>query len=248
MTFILQKAHLDKILFLDIETVSEKPHFGDLDHEYQKLWTKKATQLLKYQQEEVNHEDVDKMYKERAAIYAEFAKVVCITIGFLRFKGEKNELRIKSFYGKEEKEMLSEFGELIKLHFDQPSKFYICGHNVREFDVPFLGRRFLVNGLELPEIFNLIGKKPWESKHLLDTLEMWRFGDYKNYISLELLAKTLGVESPKVNMDGSQVGAAFWEEDRLEDIKNYCELDVATVANVFLRLNGSKAIDEVINT
>lgn len=241
MTFLLNKSKLDNILFLDIETVSANSTYDDLDAEWQKLWEKKAKQLLSYKNEEITEEKVRNLYENKAAIYAEFGKIICITVAYLKRKAEDEfEMRMKSFYGKDEHELLADFGRMIDKHFDRPTKYYICGHNIREFDVPYIGRRFLVNGLQLPELFNLIGKKPWESKHLLDTLEMWKFGDYKNYISLDLLAKLLSVPSPKLNMDGSMVGNAFWKENRLEDIKTYCELDVKTSVNVFLKLNGSE--------
>ncbi len=245
MTFLLQKSKLDNILFLDIETVSEKAKYDDLDEDFQKLWSKKAKTLLKYQNEEVTEEAIKTIYEEKAAIYSEFAKIVCISAGYLRKKKKDFEIRIKSFYGSDESKILKDFADLIDKHFDEPKKYFICGHNIKEFDVPFIGRRFLVNGIKLPDIFNLIGKKPWETKHLLDTLEMWKFGDYKSYISLDLLAKIMKVPSPKVNMDGSMVGKAYWEENRIEEIKDYCELDVVTSVNVFLRLNGNEVVEDV---
>ena len=246
MTFLIQKSKLDNILFLDIETVSQHATYSEMDSDFQKLWDKKAKNLLKFQKEEFSPDASARLYEEKAAIFAEFAKVVCITVAYLRKHKKEYEVRIKSFYGSDEKEVLKDFSSLINKHFDEPKKYFICGHNIKEFDVPFLGRRFLVNNIKLPDIFNLIGKKPWESKHLIDTLEMWKFGDYKNYVSLDLLAKVLGVSSPKVNMDGSMVGAAFWKEDKLEEIKDYCELDVITSVNVFLRLNGNDVVEEVI--
>lgn len=248
MTILLQKSKLDNILFLDIETVSEQKRYSELDEDFQRLWNKKAKTLLQRQDLEYSDEAAAALYTEKAAIYSEFSKVVCISVGYLKKEDKDFELRIKSFYGKNEKEVLERFTALIKKHFDDPKKYYISGHNIKEFDVPFLGRRCLVNNVKLPEMFNLVGKKPWESKHLIDTLEMWKFGDYKNYVSLDLLAKILGIPSPKVNMDGSMVGHAFWQEDRLEDIKDYCELDVVTSANVFLRLNGNKVVEKVIRS
>jgi predicted PolB exonuclease-like 3'-5' exonuclease len=246
MTFFIPKSKIDNILFLDIETVSQQSKYDDLDDDYQKLWDKKSKNLLKYQNLEFSKEASRDIYIEKAAIFAEFAKVVCISVGYIRKEGKDLELRIKSFYGDDEKEVLQSFSALLEKHFDHPNRYFICGHNIKEFDVPFMGRRYLTNGLNLPDMFNLIGKKPWETKHLIDTLEMWKFGDYKNYISLELLAKVLGVPSPKVDMDGSMVGHAFWKENRLEDIKNYCELDVVTSANVFLKLNGNVVVEKIV--
>lgn len=243
---MLQNSKLENVLFLDIETVSEKSTFSELDDDFKNLWTKKAKNINRYEQEEFTENTASELYETKAAIFAEYAKIVCISVGFLRKNKSGLELRIKSFYGNDEVEILESFRTMVDQHFDQPKKFYICGHNIKEFDVPFLGRRLIINNVKLPSIFNLVGKKPWESKHLLDTLEMWKFGDYKNYVSLDLLAKVMGVESPKVNLDGSKVGAAYWKEGRLEDIKDYCELDVVTSAKVFLRINGSDDVAKVV--
>ncbi|GLR17704.1 ribonuclease H-like domain-containing protein [Portibacter lacus] len=243
----ISKSKLDNILFLDIETVSEAPTFSALDEDFQKLWTKKAKNILKKQTEEMIESEISDCYHDRAAIFAEFAKIVCITVAYLRKDGDEYEMRIKSFYGDDEEDLLRDFAKILDKHFDNPNKYFLSGHNIKEFDIPFIGRRFLIHGLELPEMINLIGKKPWETKHLLDTLDMWKFGDYKNFISLDLLAKIMKVPSPKTIMDGSHVGNAYWVEKRLEDIKNYCELDVVTSVNVFLRLNGNDTVEKVVS-
>lgn len=246
MTFPLQRSKLNNILFLDIETVSSFASYEKLDKDFQKLWTKKASSLLKLSHKDLDAEAISSLYENKAAIYSEYAKIVCITVGYLKKKKEHYELRLKSFYDHDETKILNDFSSLIEKHFNDPKKDFFCGHNIKEFDIPFIGRRMLINGLKLPNMLNLVGKKPWETEHLLDTLQLWKFGDFKNYISLDLLAKILNVPSPKVNMDGSMVGEAYWKEGKLEEIKDYCELDVVTSVNVFLKLNGYDVIEEVV--
>ena len=153
-------------------------------------------------------------------------------------------LRIKSFYGHDEKEVLQSFAGILQKNFYDPNLHSLCGHNIREFDIPYLCRRLAVHGLELPPLLNLGGKKPWEVKYVADTLELWKFGDHKNFTSLDLLAFTLGIASPKESLDGSKVGACYWEENDLEKIKQYCERDVVTVAQVYLRLHNLPLLEE----
>jgi DNA polymerase elongation subunit (family B) len=227
--------NLSNILFLDIETVSENKVFDELPSEMQEFWKNKSKYWMK--EEGVSETEVSEIYKNKAGIYAEFAKVICISIGFIYTKNDKNEIRIKSFYGDDEKKLLSEFAELLNNKFDKPDKFRICGHNIKEFDIPFLSRRMVINEIRLPELLNIAGKKPWEVQHITDTMEMWKFGDYKNYTSLALLATILGIKSPKDDIDGSMVGQVYWETGDLERIVRYCEKDVKTVAQIFLRMN-----------
>ena len=225
---------ISKVLFIDIETVSEKSKFEELTPEMQEFWTRKGKYWLKADEEEI---DISDIYQQKAGIYAEFAKVICISAGYIYSKEGKNEIRIKSFFGDDEKILLAEFAELLDTRFADIRKYSICGHNIREFDIPFLSRRMVINGIKLPAPLNISGKKPWELQHLLDTMEMWKFGDFKNYTSLALLASILGIASPKDDIDGSMVGQVYWQDDDLERIVSYCEKDVRTVAQIFLRLN-----------
>ncbi len=228
---------LSHILFLDIETVSTAKKFDDLSAEFQELWKRKSRYWLK----EEDDESAAEIYKDKAGIYAEFAKIVCISVGFIT---KENDIRIKSFYDDDEKIVLSQFSELLSNHYNNPLKHQLCGHNIKEFDIPFICRRLIINNMPIPAILDVMGKKPWETKHLLDTLEMWKFGDYKNYTSLNLLANVLGIKSPKDDIDGSQVGNVYWEEGNLERIKVYCEKDVKTVAKVYLRILNLPGINE----
>ncbi len=236
------KDKISNILFIDIETVSAEKNYGSLSPELQKLWNKKSRYWLDDREE--TEEVFSGLYADKAGIYSEFAKVVCISVGFLFQDGGKYRLRLKSFYSDDEKEILTEFIDLLNAYYNNPNKHSLCGHNIKEFDIPFLARRIITNGLEMPKLLDLMGKKPWESAHLLDTMQMWKFGDFKNYTSLELLANILGIKSPKDDIDGSEVSRVFWEENNLERIKTYCEKDVKTVANIYLRLMNMNTISE----
>ncbi len=233
---------LSNILFIDIETVSELADYESLSPEMKEFWKSKSKFWLK--NEEYQEEALPELYQQKAGIYAEFAKVVCISAGFIHTKDDKNQLRIKSFYGDDEKKVLENFADLLNTNFNKPDKNKICGHNIKEFDIPFLSRRMLINDVKLPEIINIAGKKPWEVMHLADTMEMWKFGDYKNYTSLALLATVLGIKSPKDDIDGSMVGKVYYEEHDLERIVTYCEKDVKTVVQIYLRMNYLPLIED----
>lgn len=241
---IIQKKLLKNTLFIDIETVSVTRSFDELPPVMQDLWMKKSQKFKKDKEREMTAKLAGEFYIQKAGIFAEFAKVACITVGYLaNAKGEEPTLRLKSFSGNE-KELLFAFNDMLNKHYDRPDEHSLCGHNIKEFDIPFLCRRCVVNGLELPRLMNIAGKKPWQVSHLIDTMELWRFGDYKNYTSLALLAGTLGIKSPKDDIDGSMVGHVFWEEDDIERIITYCEKDVLTVAQVVMKFAGMDLIAE----
>ncbi|WP_318343267.1 3'-5' exonuclease [Flagellimonas baculiformis] len=231
---MLYKLNLDHILFLDIETVPQSRLFTDLDETSQVLWEQKTQYQRK---EEISAED----FYERAGIWAEFGKIVCISVGYFTFKGDSRSFRVTSFHG-EEIQILKQFKQLLKDHFSQ-TKHLLCAHNGKEFDFPYIARRMVINGINLPYKLDLFGKKPWEVPHL-DTLELWKFGDYKHYTSLKLLAHVLGIPSPKEDMDGSMVKDVFYEENGLDRIINYCELDVVTTAQVFLRMRNEELLSD----
>lgn len=229
---------LSHILFLDVETVSTQHAFDALDERGQSLWQQKIGYMARRDDREWSSDDFARSYSDKAAIYAEFGKIIVISAGIIGTVDASGQaLRIKSFYGHDEKAVLTEFADVMDKKFNDPNLHVLCGHNIREFDIPYLCRRMVIQDVPLPALFNLNGKKPWEVKYIADTLELWKYGDHKNYSSLDLLAYTLGIPSPKDQMDGSKVGHAYWNEGRLEDIKSYCERDVLTVAQVYLRLN-----------
>ena len=244
---MIQGTDLSNILFLDIETVSQHPEYAQLSERLKPLWQKKAKSILRKYDEELTDEDLAQAYSDRAAIFAEFGKIVCISVGFISRDKEtlKATLRLKSFSNKDEKILLQEFVELLNQHYNNPNKHGICGHNIKEFDIPYICRRLIINQLPLPGILNIAGKKPWETKHLIDTLTLWKFGDYKNYTSLNLLTAIFDIPSPKDDIDGSQVGVTFWnEEDGLERITAYCEKDVLATAQLYMRFSLSPLIDD----
>jgi DNA polymerase elongation subunit (family B) len=225
---------LQNILFLDIETVSQKATYMELDETFQYLWKHKSRNILKKYTEEITDEEAANTY-ESAGIYAEFGKICCISVGFLSANADgKWQVRLKSFAGDDEKVILEDFCNLLKKPFSDPNKHFLCGHNLKEFDVPYICRRMLLNGLPLPTMLDISGKKPWETKHLLDTLEMWKFGDGKNYTSLKLLAAIFGFPSPKDDIDGSEVGRVYWQERNVERIAVYCEKDVLAVVQLLM--------------
>lgn len=239
------KIDFKRILFLDIETVSTKKSFEDLSEVEQMLWQKKSRFIIKqYEDDKTEAEKISQSYNDRAAIFAEFGKIVCITVGIVTGHSGEWQLRIKSFADTDEKKLLEDFADLLHQYYNNPQTQGLCGHNIKEFDVPYICRRMIVNGLNLPEMIDIGGKKPWETKHLIDTLEMWKFGDIKHYTSLELLANLLGIPTPKDDIDGAMVGKVFWEDDDLDRIIKYCEKDVVTVTNLFFRLNNEPLIPD----
>lgn len=222
---MLDKIKLEHILFLDIETVPQEEFFTQMDPEMQALWEQKT----QYQRKD---EFSPEAFYERAGIWAEFGKIVCISVGYFQIKGDIRNFRVTSFFG-EEKELLQAFNNLLNNHFNGP-QYVLCGHNSKEFDIPFIARRMIINGVSLSSKLNLFGKKPWEIPHL-DTMELWKFGDYKHYTSLKLLSKILGIPTSKDDIDGSQVGEVFYKEKDIDRIVTYCEKDVVAVAQVVLR-------------
>jgi DNA polymerase elongation subunit (family B) len=221
------KIKLSNILFLDIETVPELATFEELHPVKQELFAQKT----KYQRKE---DFSPEEFYDRAGIWAEFGKIVCISVGFFDDHSSDLTFRLKSFYGNDEAKILIDFKSLLEKYYSQ-KQHVLCGHNGKEFDFPYIARRMIINKIELPEKLNLFGKKPWEVAHL-DTLEMWKFGDFKHYTSLNLLTNILGIASPKEDIDGSQVAQVYYEENDLDRIAKYCENDTLAVAQVYLRL------------
>jgi uncharacterized protein YprB with RNaseH-like and TPR domain len=226
---------LNNILFLDIETVSQYPTYDDVPEVWKELWATKSAFLLRGKEDET----VESIYG-KSAIYAEFGKIVCISCGLIQGNSEGKKLILKSFYGDDEKLLLLRFCEMLK-RWALDSNKYLCAHNGKEFDFPYLCRRLIINGMNIPPILNTAGKKPWEVSHL-DTMELWKFGDFKNYTSLNLLAHTLGIPTPKDDIDGKMVGDIYWREKDIRRIVTYCQKDVVTATQVYLRLHNEATI------
>ncbi|MBS3768618.1 MAG: 3'-5' exonuclease [Bacteroidales bacterium] len=231
---MLEQYNPEKILFLDIETVPRFSSYSDLPEKEEELWQKKASRIRE------DEETAADTYS-KAGIYAEFGKVICISVGLIVNRSGTYGIRVKSFYGDDEKNLLSEFTGMVN-KFSNKSDVYLCAHNGKEFDFPYIIRRLLINGLPVPEILNVPGKKPWEVP-FLDTMELWKFGDYKNYTSLDLLAYKFDIPTPKDDIDGSMVGKIYWQDQDLSRIVRYCEKDAMTVAQLFLRYKGMDLID-----
>jgi 3'-5' exonuclease len=225
----MNKTDKEKILFLDIETAPVIYRYHDLNESARDLWNKKWQ----------FHKDVppDEHYA-KAGIYAEFAKVICIGLGYFK----EGKFRVQTLATSDEKKLLNDFSEFIARNFNT-DRHLLCAHNGKEFDYPFLCRRFIINGVPLPRMLQLQGMKPWNVPHI-DTMELWKFGDVKNYTSLNLLAHVLGLPSPKDEMDGSQVGKTYHEENNLDKIADYCKKDVITLARVYNRFAGSSHIHD----
>lgn len=230
------KTNFENILFLDIETVPEVENFADLTKTTQELF---ALKTLYQRKEEFTPEE----FYERAGIWAEFGKIICISVGyFTNFNASERAFRVTSFFG-DEFQLLQDFKNLLTNHFNKPQHL-LCGHNGKEFDFPFIARRMIIHKISLPEKLNLFGKKPWEIPHL-DTMELWKFGDYKHFTSLKLLTSILGIPSPKDDIDGSEVGTVFYKEKNIERIVKYCEKDTIAVAQLLLRFNNEPLIEEL---
>jgi len=233
---MLELVNLENILFIDIETVPMCADFDQLPDIYKKLWTRKAEFLPK------KPEDTPATIYSRAGIYAEFGKIICISVGAMKTINSKKSFKIKSFFGDDEKKLLEDFVKLLNTQFSKKENL-LCGHNIKEFDIPYLSRRMIINGVKLPVMLDLAGKKPWEVGHL-DTLELWKFGDYKNFTSLELLATIFGIPTPKDDIDGSDVARVYYIEKDLKRIVTYCQKDVLTVAQLMLKYQGKQLIKE----
>jgi uncharacterized protein YprB with RNaseH-like and TPR domain len=227
--------NINDILFLDIETVPQEENWSLLSKSTQELFEKKT----QYQRK---NEFTAEQFYERAGIWAEFGKIICISVGYFVDVKEVKQFRITSFFGDDEHQLLTDFKVLLDKHFAKKANV-LCAHNGKEFDFPFIARRMIVHQIELPKKLNLFGKKPWEIPHL-DTLELWKFGDYKHYTSLKLLTSILGVPSPKDDIDGSEVAGVYYKEKNIDRIVTYCEKDTIAVAQILLRFNNEALLKD----
>ena len=230
---MLDRINLKNILVLDIETVPQYAAYDELPEQWKELWKKKMARDIK------EGLTPDGLY-QRAGIYAEFGKIICICAGYFFENGSGLQFKVKAFYGDDEKKLLEEFSEALNKSFST-DEHLLCGHNSKEFDFPYIARRCLINGLPIPYLLDNAGKKPWEVQ-LIDTMDMWKFGDYKSFTSLNLLAAVFGIESPKDDIDGSQVWSTYWIDKDLERIKNYCMKDVVTDAQLLLKFKGMELL------
>ncbi len=233
----MQNIILENIILIDIETVPQYPDFEMLHNEWKQLWEEKTQRSLP------DFTSPAAFYPQRAGVMAEFGKIVCISMGYFNKQGDALQLRLKSLYGDDEKIVLQNFISTLNQAEAKNNKWSFAGHNIKEFDIPFICRRLLINGLPVPAYLDFQNMKPWDT-NLVDTFQYWRFGDYKNYTSLKLLAAALGVPSPKDDIDGSMVAEVYWKEKNLERIANYCQKDVLTTGNIILRFKNMDLLKE----
>lgn len=231
---MLREIKIEDVLFLDIETVPQFQGYDAVPNDLKPYWDKKASYLIK------GDETPESLFG-RSGIYAEFGKIVCISAGFIVQHDGSKFFRVKSFFGDDEQAILLGFSAMLN-RFGAKPKASLCAHNGKEFDFPYISRRMLVNGIELPELLDVAGKKPWEVK-FLDTMELWKFGDYKHFTSLDLLSKIFNIPSPKDDINGSQVADVYYKDKDVERIATYCEKDALTVAQLFLRFKNEPIIN-----
>lgn len=229
---MLDHVKIEKVLFLDIETVPQYPTYNEMPEKFREFWDHKAPKI------KVNDTDTPETLYERAGIYSEFGKIICISVGFIH----NNQLRIKSFSGDNESSLLQEFASMLENNFNKRETL-LCAHNGKEFDFPYISRRMLINGIQLPQLLDIAGKKPWEVPYI-DTMELWKFGDYKNYTSLALLTTIFDIPSPKDDINGSQVGEYYWVRNELPRIVTYCQKDVVAIVQLLLKYKGMPLIEE----
>ncbi len=232
---MLAHVNIYNLIFIDIETVPQYGSHAELSETMQALWAIKHATL------KIESETAEDGYLKRAGVYAEFSKIICVSVGFFHYDKERQRklLRVKTMWGDDEKMLLQDFLKMMAKSFQDTDRFHFCGHNIREFDLPFICRRLLVNGFDLPEILDFTGKRPWEMQDI-DTMQLWKFGDHKNYTSLKLLTEILGVPTPKDDIEGKDVCRVYWQEKNLARIVEYCQKDVVTVARLMLRFKGDK--------
>ena len=233
---MMKQVQFEKILFLDIETVPQAYQFEQLDEKSKALFeTKNRFQISP-------EKSIEQIFEERGGILAEFGKIVCISVGMLHEGSQGKSIRLKSYYHDDEETLLKQFKRLLEDHYNTPYHV-LCGHNSKEFDIPYICRRMLINGIALPSILQIAGKKPWEINHI-DTMELWKFGDYKSYTSLSLLCHVMNIPTPKDDISGADVARVYYEENDLQRIMVYCEKDVVALIQLFLRLQGEPLVDE----
>lgn len=231
-----QQTPLDKILFLDIETVPQTYQYENLDEKTKELFNAKN----RFLQTEVK--SFEMLYNEKGGILSEFGKIICISIGMIHTTTLGKSMRLKSFAHDDEETLLTQFKKLLEDHY-HTDKHLLCGHNAKEFDFPYICRRMLINGIKLPSVLDIGGKKPWEIKHI-DTMEMWKFGDYKAYTSLSLLCHVFKIPTPKDDITGADVARVYYEENDLDRIRIYCEKDVIALIQLYLKMNGEALISD----
>jgi uncharacterized protein YprB with RNaseH-like and TPR domain len=224
---------LEKLLFIDIETVGVQPDWESLKKSNLELSFVFENYIDWFQKR--FPEDADKpvgqMFVNRAALVPEFARIACVSVAFVTDKGET---KMQSFSNKNEKDLLQDVQKLLRRVGELG--FFLCGHNVKGFDIPMLAKRMIINGLLPPKILPGHDTKPWEIK-ALDTKELWQYGGYGTIASLELMCVSMGVESSKnMEVTGNKVHEAYWTNKDIKGIVEYCEKDVLVLIDVIKKI------------
>jgi predicted PolB exonuclease-like 3'-5' exonuclease len=231
---MLEHLKMDDILFLNLSTAPLAPSYAELSPLIRQLWHEKFRYL--------REPDTPEKQYEKAGLYAEFGKIICLSLGFVKTQGNERQMRIKSFYGHQEKELLTAFLDLLNTRFNKKTQL-LAAHNGKEFDFPFLCRRLLINQIPLPVMLDLSGKKPWEVPHI-DTMDFWRFGETRHYASLELLAQLFQIPMTQARMDGKEIAQQYWKYSNWTDIVATCQADVVLTAQLLLRFRGESIIPQ----
>lgn len=240
---MLDFVNMEEVLFIDVETVPVVENFSNLSAPMQHLWAEKFERFKQRNPERYTQETTEAdAFEDEGGIFAEFGKIICISVGYIFKQGDERMFKLKSFFGDNEKELLIEFSKMMEAYFQKSNRNF-CGHNIKEFDMPYIARRMIINSVRLPSVLDIAGKKPWEIK-FIDTLELWKFGDYKNYTALKVLTTVLDIPSPKDDIDGSEVSRVYYKENNLKRIVTYCEKDVIATAQVLLRFKGEPLIKD----
>lgn len=225
------RSKIQDVLFLDIETVPLYAEYDELEGMEKYLWDRTARYIN-------TEEETDSETYAQAGVYAEFGRIVCICVGNIGIDNECEFLKLRCFYNDDERNLLLEFKSFLqKLN----TATILCAHNGKAFDFPFICRRMLINGIELPEIFVNSENKSSELQHL-DTLEFWKFGDYQHFTSLEHLAHLFKLESSKKDIDRGSVQKVYYSQNDPQKIVDYCFNDVVTIAQLLLRFNNQNTI------
>lgn len=239
---MLNTKPINKILFIDIETVPQVETFEKMTPVAQKLFKERFKTDLKNLEVDgkVSPEALEELYNIKASLHVEWAKIVCLSVGAINTADEVYKIKTKSLTGATDFEILTQMMELapIKDYKGKAEDFAFCAHNGKVFDFPFITKRMILNRMEIPKFLQIYNMKPWEITHLIDTKEMWKFGVFDNNSSLSLLAHVFGTPSSKDDMDGSMVKDCYYKEKNVAKIAEYCEKDVLALAHVYLKMNG----------
>ena len=227
---------LKNIVFFDIETAGSHESLDALQEDnplLATLWSKRCEYLREKFEENKDLTD-EELYLNKAALHPEFNRIVCASFGRIAGDVDSTSMIIKSYSGDDESEILDGIDKVLTKF----NKMNLCGHNIKRFDIPVMGKRFLINGKKLPKSLMIYDSKPWELP-FIDTSDIWSFGAWQEgFASLELIAASLKVPSPKDDIRGEDVHSVFWESSEHSRIAEYCAKDVKVLGDIMLKISG----------